>query len=197
MLVPLDTAARYTLSAYLSQQNYGLAPTHRSRWLDCICLLCEFTRLFHRLFRHAIPLMRLVTATALLGHAVLLMRCSHRGAETAMAHHLQPTRHDAPKQRQPLHPVLINALLHVRGGRCRIEITHYSQHGLSLDRATGVELDERVTVELGSGRRLPMRVAWVKGTTAGVRFLGPIVSERAVMRWLDEAVKMQKHRRSL
>ena len=109
----------------------------------------------------------------------------------------EPSSHDAPKQRQPLHPVLINALLHVRGGRCRIEITHYSQHGLSLDRATGVELDERVTVELGSGRRLPMRVAWVKGTTAGVRFLGPIVSERAVMRWLDEAVKMQKHRRSL
>ena len=108
-----------------------------------------------------------------------------------MAHHRGTTKHDAPKLRQPLHPVHINAFLHVRGGRCRIEITHYSQHGLSFDRATGVELDERVTVELGSGRRLPMRVAWVKGTAAGVRFLGPIVSERAVTRWLDEAVKMQ------
>jgi hypothetical protein len=108
----------------------------------------------------------------------------------------EPSSHDAPKQWQPLHPVLINAFLHVRGGRCRIEITDYSQHGLSLDRATGVELDERVTVELQSGRRLPMRVAWVRGTAAGVRFLGPIVSEHAVMRWLDEAVKM-KHRRSL
>ena len=111
-----------------------------------------------------------------------------------MAHRRGPTRHDAPKLRQPLHPVPINAFLHVRGGRCRIEITDYSQHGLSFDRATGVELDERVTVELRSGRRLPMRVAWVKGTTAGVRFLGPIMSEHAVMRWLDEAVKMQKRR---
>ena len=81
------------------------------------------------------------------------------------------------------------------GERCRIEITDYSQHGLSLDRATGVELDERVTVELASGRRLPMRVAWVKGTAAGVRFVGPIMSEHGVMRWLDEAVKVQKRRR--
>jgi hypothetical protein len=87
--------------------------------------------------------------------------------------------------------------LHVRGGRCRIEITDYSQHGLSLDRATGLEIDERVTVELQSGRRLPMRVAWVEGTAAGVRFLGPIMSEHAVLRWLDEAVKTQKHRRPL
>jgi hypothetical protein len=87
--------------------------------------------------------------------------------------------------------------LHVPGGRCRIEITHYSQHGLSLDRATGLEIDERVTVELQSGRRLPMRVAWVEGTAAGVRFLGPIMSEHAVLRWLAEAVKTQKHRRPL
>jgi hypothetical protein len=112
-----------------------------------------------------------------------------------MAHRRGPTTHDAPNLLQRPQSVPIDAFLHVRSGRCRIEITDYSQHGLNLDRATGIDLDERVTVELQSGRRLPMRVAWVKGTTAGVRFLGPIMSEHAVTRWLDEAVKMQKGRR--
>jgi hypothetical protein len=53
----------------------------------------------------------------------------------------------------------------------------------------GVELDERVTVELRSGERLPMRVVWVRGSEAGVRFLGPVVLGHPVMRFLGEATK--------
>jgi hypothetical protein len=107
-----------------------------------------------------------------------------------MAHnHPGPTSHDADKPRLPRPALHIKAFLDDHRGRRRVLITDYSQYGLSLLRVAGVELDERVTVELRSGDRLPMRVVWVKGAEAGVRFLGPIVPGHPVMRLLDEAAR--------
>jgi PilZ domain len=105
-----------------------------------------------------------------------------------MAHnHPGPTSHDAPKPRLARAALRIKAFLEDHRGRRRVLITDYSQYGLSLARVAGVELDGRVTVELRSGDRLPMRVVWVRGAEAGVRFLGPIVAGHPVMRLLDEA----------
>jgi hypothetical protein len=95
----------------------------------------------------------------------------------------------ANRPRRSRRAVRIDAALEDHRGRRRILITAYSQHGLSLGRVAGVELDERVTVELRSGERLPMRVVWVRAGEAGVRFLGPIVLGYPVMRLLDEAAK--------
>ena len=91
--------------------------------------------------------------------------------------------------------VRISALLRAGGRRRSIEITNYSVHGLRLDRAAGIELDERVTIELRSGQRLPMRVVWIKGGEAGVRFLAAIAPEHPVMHSLDEAARNYKLRR--
>jgi hypothetical protein len=111
-----------------------------------------------------------------------------------MVHNQGPARHDAPEPRQPRPTLRISAVLHARGIRWRIEITDYSPHGLSLRRALGLELDERVTVELQSGQRLPLRVTWTKGDQADVRFLGPIARGHTVMRWLDEAARRYERR---
>ena len=105
-----------------------------------------------------------------------------------MGHNPGPTSHDASELR-PRYAVRISALLRAGGRRRSIEITNYSVHGLRLDRAAGIELDERVTIELRSGQRLPMRVVWIKGDEAGVRFLATIAPEHPVMRWLDEAAR--------
>ena len=53
-------------------------------------------------------------------------------------------------------------------------------HGLGLEGELSIELQERVTVELPSGLRLPMLVLWVKANSAGLRFLGPIAHGHAV-----------------
>jgi hypothetical protein len=85
------------------------------------------------------------------------------------------------------HSLDIAALLHAHG-KCRsIKITHHTRHGLRLERASGLKPEEHVTVELRSGMRLPMRVTWVKGTSVGLRFLGPIAPGHPVMRLLVEA----------
>jgi hypothetical protein len=83
----------------------------------------------------------------------------------------------------------VRAVLHAHGRSRRIDIIDYSQHGFKLDRAAGIGPHERVTVELPSGQRLPMRVVWIKGGEAGVRFLATIAPEHTVMRWLDEAAR--------
>ena len=106
-----------------------------------------------------------------------------------------PTSHDASELRPPQHAVRIRAFLRAGGRRRSIEITNYSVHGLSLDRAAGIELDERVTIELRSGQRLPMRVVWIKGGEAGVRFLAAIAPDHTVMHSLDEAARNYKRRR--
>ena len=112
-----------------------------------------------------------------------------------MAHNPGPTSHDTSELRPPRHAVRISAFLRAGGRRRSIEITNYSVYGLTLDRAAGIELDERVTIELRSGQRLPMRVVWVQGGEAGVRFLGAIAPEHTVMRLLDEAARQYKLRR--
>jgi hypothetical protein len=75
----------------------------------------------------------------------------------------------------------------VLGGRHRALITAYSALGLILDRAPGLELGERVTVELRSGDRLPTRVVWVRRAKARVRFLGSIAQGHPVPQLLEEA----------
>jgi|EndMetStandDraft_5_1072996.scaffolds.fasta_scaffold07594_3 hypothetical protein len=96
----------------------------------------------------------------------------------------------------PRRTVHIGAVMHTRGERRRIDIVEYSSTGLSLDRAVGIELGQRVTIELRSGERLPMRVDWVKGAEAGVLFLGPIAPEHTVMRSLEEAAESFRRRKS-
>jgi PilZ domain len=102
----------------------------------------------------------------------------------------QPGRYRA--RRSPRHAVRVRAVLHAHGTRRRIDIIDYSQHGFKLERAAGIEPQDRVTVELPSGQRLPMIVLWVEESRAGVRFLGPIAPGHTVMRWLDQSAS--KHR---
>jgi hypothetical protein len=106
-----------------------------------------------------------------------------------------PERH-ARGPRRPRRPVRIKATLHAHGTRRRVEITDYSQHGVRLERASGIEPQERVTVELPSGLRVPMMVLWVGASSAGLRFLGPITHGHTVMRSLDEAARRYKLRRA-
>jgi hypothetical protein len=94
-----------------------------------------------------------------------------------------PGWHDT-RSPQPVH---ISAYLEDRRGRHRVLITAYSALGLILDRAPGLELDERVTVELRSGDRLPTRVVWVRRAKARVRFLGSIAQGHPVPQLLEEA----------
>jgi hypothetical protein len=100
-----------------------------------------------------------------------------------MAHDLGPTSHDASELRQRRHAVRVSAFLRAGGRRRSIEITSYSVDG--FDRAAGIELDQRVIIELRSGERLPMRVVWIKGGEAGVCFLAAMAREHTVMRSLD------------
>jgi hypothetical protein len=101
-----------------------------------------------------------------------------------------PGWHDT-RSPQPVH---IGAYLEDRRGRHRILITAYSAVGLTLDRTAGLELDERVTVELRSGDRLPTRVVWVRGARARVRFLGSIAQGHPVPQLLEAAAKRNQSR---
>jgi hypothetical protein len=107
-----------------------------------------------------------------------------------MKNQLLPGWHDT-RSPQPVH---ISAYLEDRRGRHRILITAYSALGLVLDRTPGLELDERVTVELRSGDRLPTRVVWVRREKAGVRFLGSIAQGHPVPQLLEEAAKRHQSR---
>jgi hypothetical protein len=90
----------------------------------------------------------------------------------------------------------IRAVLHVRGARRqRVLILDYSPHGLQLEHSSGIALDDHVTVELGSGLRIPMRVAWVSGSSVALRFLGQIEPGHTAMHALDEAVRAMRARR--
>jgi hypothetical protein len=101
-----------------------------------------------------------------------------------------PGWHDT-RSPQPVH---IGAYLEDRRGRHRILVTAYSPLGLILDRTSGLELDERVTVQLRSGDRLPTRVVWVRRAKAGVRFLGSITRGHPVPELLEEAAKRHQSR---
>ena len=99
-------------------------------------------------------------------------------------------------RRSPRHAVRVRAVLHAHGTCRHIDIIDYSQHGFKLERVSGIEPHERVTVELPSGQRLPMIVLWIKEGRAGVRFLGPIAPGHTVMRWLDQSASKHKLLRS-
>jgi hypothetical protein len=111
-----------------------------------------------------------------------------------MPHNQAPTDRDVREPGHRRQSVRINAVLEAGGKRCPIEITDYSHHGLSLNRVAGIEPDERVTVELRSGVRLPMRVVSVMGGKASLRFLSFIAPGHAVMRLLDQAARNYKLR---
>jgi hypothetical protein len=111
-----------------------------------------------------------------------------------MVHNPGPTSRDSSKQRPPQRAIRIRALLDAGGERRVIEITHYSQYGLRLHRVAGIGPDARVIVELRSGHRLPMRVAWVRDGNASLRFVGPIAPGHTVMRLLDQAARNYKLR---
>ena len=109
-----------------------------------------------------------------------------------MKNHPVPGWHDT-RSPQPVH---ISAHLEGRRGRQRILITTYPALGLTLDRTAGLELYERVTVELRSGDRLPTRVVWVRRAKARVRFLGSIPQGHPVPRLLEEAATRHQSRRT-
>jgi hypothetical protein len=60
---------------------------------------------------------------------------------------------------------------------------------LGLEGASGIEPEERVTVELPWGSRPSMMLLWVEKDRAGLRFLGPNASGHSVMRLLDQAAR--------
>jgi hypothetical protein len=113
-----------------------------------------------------------------------------------MAHNQGPTAHDVREPRHHLKPVRIKAMLYGHGGDHRVEIIEYSPRGLGLERASGIEPQECVTMELPWGLRLPMRVLWVEGGKAGLRFLGPIAQGHTVMRLLEQAAERYKRSRA-
>ena len=84
------------------------------------------------------------------------------------------------------------ALLLGHGLCSSVTIRDYSMRGLCLDGAFGFETRERVTVELLTGQRLPVVVAWSKGTEIGVRFVGPITSGHPALLALEMAAEAYK-----
>jgi hypothetical protein len=108
----------------------------------------------------------------------------------------RPAAHDIREPRDLRQPVHVKAVLHAHGKRHGIEIIDYSQYGLGIKCAPPIQPDERVTVELRSGLRLPMIVLWAKRGGAGLRFLGPIAPGHTVMRSLEEAARRFQQRRT-
>jgi PilZ domain-containing protein len=111
-----------------------------------------------------------------------------------MAHNQGPTGHAVRVPRHHRQPVRMKATLHAYSGSHRVEIIDYSPHGLGLERVSGIQPQERLTVELPSGLRLPMMVLWLEDGRAGLRFLGPIAPGHTVMRLLEEAARSYKRR---
>jgi hypothetical protein len=109
-----------------------------------------------------------------------------------MAHNQGLTGNDVRVPRHHRQPVRLKATLHAYGGSRRVEIVDYSPHGLGLERVSGIQPQERVTVELPAGLRLPMMVLWVEDGRAGLRFLGPIAPGHTVVRSLEEAARRFK-----
>jgi hypothetical protein len=88
-----------------------------------------------------------------------------------------------------LNPLCIKALLYAGAEPRFIEIKHYTRDGLTFNCARCIDPGKRVTIELLSGQRLPVRVVWVKDGEVDVRFLSPLASGHTVMRWLREAAR--------
>ena len=94
---------------------------------------------------------------------------------------------DLPEHNGRRRSARIKAWLHVSGERFCIEITDYSRHRLEVGQVRAIRPDQRVTVELSSGTRLPVVVEWVEGSSASLCFVGPIAPGHPVMRELIEA----------
>ena len=84
------------------------------------------------------------------------------------------------------------ALILGPGGIHTITIIDYSRDGLRLEGATGVAVGERITVQLLTGDRLPLAVAWAFDDKIGAEFLGPIRPDHPAMIALDQAAQRQK-----
>jgi hypothetical protein len=88
----------------------------------------------------------------------------------------------------------LRALL-VGHGLCRsVTILDYSTSGLRLVDIFAIGVGERVTIELLTGHRLPVVVAWAVGSQIGVRFVGPIVPGHPALLVLDAAAERYKQR---
>ena len=110
--------------------------------------------------------------------------------ECAMAGHNDPTSHErAAYTRQR---VQLRALLIGHGRASSVTIRDYSLRGLRLEGARGFAPSERVTVELLTGHRLPVVVAWLHGTDVGVRFVGPIAPGNPALQALEAAADTHK-----
>ena len=86
-------------------------------------------------------------------------------------------------------PVRIEAYLHCRGRRHDVTIVDCSRGGLRLESAMRMAAGDRVTVELLSGDRLPVIVAWASGRHIGTQFIGPISPGNPAMTTLDLAAE--------
>jgi hypothetical protein len=90
--------------------------------------------------------------------------------------------------------VHLRALL-VGHGFCRgVTILDYSTSGLRLADTFALAVGERVTVELLTGHRLPVVVAWAVGSQMEVRFVGQIVPGHPALLPLDAAAERYRQR---
>ena len=64
--------------------------------------------------------------------------------------------------------VNMDAAVRSQGVSRGVRVIDISRSGVGLDRADGLQVDEIVMITLAIGRRLVGKVAWVKGTRAGV-----------------------------
>jgi PilZ domain len=78
----------------------------------------------------------------------------------------------------------------VLGQTCRLllrntilsaQVKDISEGGLGLQRVPFLGLDDRVMVELASGRQFVGTVAWCSGEAAGVRFLQPLLADDPIL----------------
>jgi len=106
-----------------------------------------------------------------------------------MARDQRSPKREARGHKRSRQAIGIRAVLHAHGTRRRVQILDYSRRGLRLGHTSGIALDEHVTVELGSGLRLPMRVVYVSEDSTALRFLGTIAPGLTVMRALDAAAR--------
>lgn len=89
-------------------------------------------------------------------------------------------------------PIRVAALVRCRGRRHRVTILDYSRGGLKIEGTVRVMEGERVTVELMSGDRLPLLVAWALGSHIGLQFIGPISPGNLAMVALDRAAEQHE-----
>jgi hypothetical protein len=93
------------------------------------------------------------------------------------------------RRRYPRRPVHVSALIHAHGLCRSVTIVDYTPLGLRLKGTFGIAAGDRITVELLTGDRLPLVVAWAMGSEVGAEFVGPTRSEHPAIVALEDAVQ--------